>query len=203
MPSSNQFKARLWSPGGIAIAAVLLVGVGIGGGVALGRRAPEPPSARNTGPEASRMSDARIASPDLQWLAREIEREDTPTQKLLEVAHLALDQQQFALAIPTYKRVLARDPRNPEALTHIGLILYKANHVDQALARIDEALRIDPKYAHAHWDRAHILYETKKDLAGAAKSFEAFLALVPKGQDAERARAVLVEIRRTGATTKP
>lgn len=200
MTSPNHFTARLWSPGGIVIIAVLLVGVGIGGGVALGRRAPEPPSAPSTRPAAP---GAVAMSPDLQSLARDVEREDAPTQKLLEFAHLALDQRQFALAIPTYKRVLARDPKNPEALTHIGLILYRANHVDQALARIDEALRIDPRYAHAHWDRAHILYETKKDLAGAAKSFEAFLVLAPKGQDADRARSLLAEIRRSGATVKP
>jgi lipoprotein NlpI len=74
------------------------------------------------------------------------------------------------LAIPAHKRVLARDPKNTEALTHVGLVLYSANHVDQALARIDEALRIDPAYAHAHWDRANILYETKKDPAEIRRS---------------------------------
>jgi len=37
-------------------------------------------------------------------------------------------------------------------------------------------LGIDPKYAYAQGDCAHILYETKKNLAGAAKSLEIFLA---------------------------
>ena len=31
---------------------------------------------------------------------------------------------------------------------------YQGKHLDQALARIEEAISIDPKYAHAHWDRA-------------------------------------------------
>jgi regulator of sirC expression with transglutaminase-like and TPR domain len=52
-------------------------------------------------------------------------------------------------------------------------------------------------------DRAYILYKTKKDLAGAAKSLEAFLALIPQGQDTDRARALLAEIRRSGGTPKP
>lgn len=194
---------RIRGPVGIAIAAVALVIVGVGAGVVLGRRAPETPGgARPAGRAVPGTPGAPAMSPQLQSLARETEREDTPTQKLLEFAHLALDQQSFALAIPAYKRVLARDPKNTEALTHMGLIFYSANHVDQALARIDEALRIDPKYAHAHWDRAHILYETKKDLAGAAKSLETFLTLIPQGQDTDRARALLAEIRRSGATAK-
>jgi cytochrome c-type biogenesis protein CcmH/NrfG len=190
-------------PVGVAIAAIALVVVGIGAGVMLSRRAPEAPGgARPAGQAVAGMPGAPAMSPQLQLLARETEREDTPSQKLLEFAHLALDQQNFALAIPAYKRVLARDPKNAEALTHVGLILYSANHADQALARIDEALRIDSTYAHAHWDRAHILYETKKDLAGAAKSLETFLTLIPQGQDSDRARALLAEIRRSGATSK-
>lgn len=48
-------------------------------------------------------------------------------------------------------------PYDLEALTHVGLIVYRANHVDQALARIDQALRIDPRYHHALRDRARAL----------------------------------------------
>jgi regulator of sirC expression with transglutaminase-like and TPR domain len=203
LTSAKRLKAKLSSPGGIAAAAILLVGVGIAAGVVLGRRAAAPPGTLHTAPAASWMHGTASTSLDLQALAREIEREDAPTQALLDFAHLALDQQQFVLAIQTYKRVLARDPKNPAALTHVAHVLYRANHVDQALARLDEALSIDPNYAHAHWDRAHILYETKKDLAGAAKSFEAFLARIPTGPDADRARSLLAEIRRGGGTTKP
>ena len=109
----------------------------------------------------------------MRHLSRFWGKDATPECSLLPAfAHLAFDQKQFALAVPTGKWVLARDLNNVEALTHVGLILYRAIHVDQALARIDQALRIDPKYAHAHRDRAHILYETKKDLAGAPKSPE-------------------------------
>jgi cytochrome c-type biogenesis protein CcmH/NrfG len=189
---------------GFAIAAAALVVIGVGAGVVLGRRAPQPSAGAGPAVRAvPGMPGGPAMSAELQSLARETQGEEAPTQKLLEFAHLALDQQHFGLAVPAYKRVLARDPKNAEALTHMGLILYSANHIDQALERIDQALRIDPKYAHAHWDRAYILYETKKDLGGAAKSLEAFLALIPQGQDTDRARALLAEIRRSGGTPKP
>ncbi len=190
--------------GWIVTAAIVLVLVGVAAGLALSRRTPEPSQAPHSGPPPQMAGASRPGpNPQLQSLARQLEREDAPTQKLLDFAHQALDQQQFALAIPAYRRVLAREPRNPEALTHMGLILYRANHVDQALARIDEALKADPRYAHAHWDRAHILYETKRDPTGAAKSLEAFIALVPQGPDADRARSLLAELRRSGAPAKP
>lgn len=196
--------AWLRGPVGIAVAAVVIVGVGAGVGVMLTRAAPAPNSGARPVPMAARATpDPRPLSPQLDALALQIKREDAPTEKILEFAHVALDQQEFALAIPAYKRVLARDPKNAEALTHLGLILYKANHVDQALARIDEALRNDPKYAHAYWDRAQILYESKKDLGEAAKSLETFLTLMPKGEDADRARTLLADIRRSGGATAP
>jgi regulator of sirC expression with transglutaminase-like and TPR domain len=196
-------KHWLKSPVTIAVAAILIILAGIGTGVVLGRRAPKLSGASAAGITAARTPGTNAISPALQSLAKEVEREDAPIPRLLEFAHLALDQEQFVLAIPAYRRVLNRDPKNPEALTHMGLILYRANHTDRALAMIDDALRIDPKYAHAHWDRANILYATKKDLPGAAKSFETFLALIPQGQDADRARAMLAELRRSSAAAKP
>ena len=73
---------------------------------------------------------------------------------------------------------------------------YQGKHLDQALARIEEVISIDPKYAHAHWDRAHLLFTGKEDYTAAQQALEAFLALVPTGDDADRARAMLAEARR-------
>jgi len=186
--------------GWIVAGAFVFVAVGVGVGLLVARRAPEPPRARITTPPSPSAPVAPALSPELQALAAEIEREDAPTQKLLESARLALRQEQFALAIPAYRRVLNRDPKNAEALTAMGFILYRANHVEQALARLDEALRADPKYAPAYWHRGHMLYVAKKDVAGARKALESFLALVPQGQEADRARALLDELGRAGAS---
>jgi len=108
---------------------------------------------------------------------------------------LALDEGRVPAAIWAYQRVLGRNPRNAEALTHMGLILYQGGHVDEGLGRVEEAIRANPKYAHAHWDRAQMPWG-KKDYAGVVRALEAFLALVPTGEDAGRARAMLAEARR-------
>jgi tetratricopeptide (TPR) repeat protein len=194
--------ARLKSPVGLTIAGVLLVVVGVALGVLLGRStsderaaamAPNPAAGRAAGP----------VSTELDALRKEVETDDAPTRKLLGFAHLALDEGQLPAAIWAYKRVLAREPKNVEAITHVGIILYQGQHVEQALAKIDDALRIDPSYAHAHWDRAQILFTGKKDYAAAQRALEGFLALVPVGEDADRARAMLGEARRqAGARDK-
>lgn len=143
-------------------------------------------------------------SPALDALRKEVETDNPPIAKLNAFAHQALDEGQTAAAIWAYKRVLAREAKNVEAITHIGLILYQGNHVDQALARIDEAIAIDPKYAHAHWDKANILVTAKQDDRGAVAALEKFLSLVATGEDADRARTMLADARKRLATgTKP
>lgn len=187
----------LRSPLAFTLGAGLLVVLGVTMGLVLGR------STSNKGLAAPRQAAAvsgaasvPAISAQLEMLRKDVEREDAPSKKLLAFAHLALDEGQLPAAIWAYKRVLAREPRNVEAITHMGLILYQGKHLDEALARIEEAIRLDPKYAHAHWDRANLLLTGKKDYAAAQAALGAFLALVPSGPDADRARAMLAEAQR-------
>jgi tetratricopeptide (TPR) repeat protein len=143
----------------------------------------------------------RAVSPALERLRKEAEPENAAATTVLAFARQAIDEGDIPAAIEAYKRVLAREPKNAEALTQIGVILYQGNHVDEALRRIDEALAAEPRYAPAHWDRAQILFSARKDYPAAARALEAFLALVPTGEDADRARALLDEARREGAKT--
>ena len=72
---------------------------------------------------------------------------------------------------------------------------YKNPRVDEALAKVEEALRIDPSYIHAHWDRTQYLFHGKRDFAGAVKAGEAFLKVVPDGPDADNVRRLIAEAR--------
>ncbi len=194
---------RAW----VVVSGLLLVVVGASVGIVLSRRAPEPaaaPSSRAVqGPAAPVSPPAAAPTSQLLALAAQVEPESTPTAKILEFARAALRDEQFALAIPAYRRVLERQPKNPEALSSMGFILYQAGHVEQALARVDEALAADPKYALGYWHRANMLYRARRDLVGARKSLEQYLALVPQGIGADRARALLAEIGSAAADTKP
>jgi len=188
---------RLRSPLALTLGAGLLVVLGVSVGLILGSStSKEGLAAPRQAAAVSAAAGTPAISAELEMLRKGVEREDAPSKKLLAFAHLALDEGQLPAAIWAYKRVLAREPRNVEAITHMGLILYQGKHLDEALARIEEAIRLDPKYAHAYWDRANLLLTGKKDYAAAQKALGAFLALVPSGPDADRARAMLAEARR-------
>ena len=75
-------------------------------------------------------------------------------QGMLQAAHASLDAGRYQEAIAAYTAVLRREPRNVDAITHLGVILAIAGHHADALEAFDEALAIDPNYAHALWDKA-------------------------------------------------
>ncbi len=193
-PDSQEGWLR--SPLAMMAGAVLLLVVGIGGGVTAGRWLSE------TGVPAS-SPRATSAGSGLQALPPLADRENAPIPAQLQMAHQALDQGRLDEARRVYQRVLARDPRNVEAITHIGSVLYREGHVDDALEKIEEALRIDPAYVHAHWDRTQYLFYGKRDFPAAAKAAEAFLKVVPEGPDADNVRKLMAEAREQGVKGIP
>lgn len=112
---------------------------------------------------------------------------------MLQAARASLFAGRYGEAIAAYEAVLKRDHRNVDALTHLGLILGMGGHGDVALETLDRALRIDPNYPPALLYRGQVLYEVKKDYAGAARSWDKFLAVVPAGEDHDRVAALARE----------
>jgi tetratricopeptide (TPR) repeat protein len=206
-PAAERRSARLRSPLVVAAISLLLVSVGVASGVTAarwlgGRAGVAGPVA---GPAAvSGSGQSQLASElELQMLRLGATREDTPIPSLLQLAHVALDQRRLDEARQVYTRVLAREPRNVEAITHLGAVLYQEGRVEEALAKVEAALRIDPAYIHAHWDRTQYLFHGKRDFPATVRAAEAFLRAAPTGPDAESVRALMVEARAKASTTVP
>lgn len=106
---------------------------------------------------------------------------------MLQAAHASLDAGRYQEAIAAYTAVLKRDPRNVDAITHLGVILAVAGHHAEALEAFDRALAIDPNYAHALWDKAGV-QEARQDHAGAVVTLERFVRVAPAGPDRDRAQ---------------
>jgi hypothetical protein len=188
--------------------AVVASGAGGGGVMSVPAGMPPggmPPAGAMSGPggqpvgPAGRPPGAGEVSPALDALRKDVEVENPPIKKLLAFANQALEEGHVPAAIWGYKRVMSREPKNVEAITQIGLILAQGNHMDQGLARIDEAISIDAKYPKAYWNKANILFHGKGDFTGAAASLETYLKLVPTGEHAEQARALLAQARTQAA----
>ncbi|OGL02524.1 MAG: hypothetical protein A3D33_10450 [Candidatus Rokubacteria bacterium RIFCSPHIGHO2_02_FULL_73_26] len=117
-------------------------------------------------------------------------------QGMLRAARAALLEGQYTQAMAAYQAVLGRDPKNVDAITHLGLILAiggGAEHADRALEAFDRALALDPNYPPALLYRGQVLYDVKKDVPGALRAWEKFVALAPAGEDRDRVEKLLRE----------
>ena len=116
----------------------------------------------------------------------------------LKTAHAALDAGDLQAAWDKYHQVLMANPHNVEALTHLGNILMRGNQLDEAIRLYDRALKFDPNYSHALFDKGQALKE-KGDPKGAAESWKRFLALVSAdSDDAKKVKGWLAELDKSG-----
>src|SRR5438132_632646 len=181
-------------PAALATGAMLLLafGIAIGAGIV---RYTEPDRPAGTPTAASTPltpPPARITGGSGTLGAR---RAVTPEilQGMLQAARASLFEGRYGEAIAAYQAVLKRDPKNVDALTHLGLIVAIGGHADTALETLDRALAINPTYPPALLYRGQVLYESKKDTAEAIRSWEKFLAVAPPGEDRARVEKLIAD----------
>jgi cytochrome c-type biogenesis protein CcmH/NrfG len=117
-------------------------------------------------------------------------------EALVGLGRIYLQMGQLPKAIELYKRALEVDGNNVSALSGMAMILAQAGHSDQALSLFDRALAINPQVPMALLFKGRILYEEKKDYAGAIANWEQFLRVIPQGAPAETVRGWIEEARR-------
>lgn len=184
-------------PLALGTVAVLLVAFGIAVGAGIVRytepdpMAGQPPTGSRplaplpTETPAAASATGRVVSPDM-------------LRGMLEAARASLAAGRYSEAIAAYQAVLKRDPNNVDAMTHLALIVAIGGgleHADRALETFDRALAIDPDYLPALLYRGQVLYEVKKDVGGAVRSWEKFVALSPPGEDRSRVLTMIEEAR--------
>ena len=181
---------------GAAAAAVLVFGIGIGAGI-VRYTTPDPPNAapmpgsRPLAPIEAAPRSAGGAPPAAGGAPRTVTPE--MLQGMLQAARSSLFEGRYGEAIAAYQAILKRDPKNVDAMTHLALIVAIGGHGDTALETLDKALTLDPNYAPALLYRGQVLYESKKDTAGAITSWEKFLALTPPGEDRDRVTKMIAD----------
>jgi hypothetical protein len=127
-------------------------------------------------------------------------------QGMLQAARQSLFAGRPQEASAAYQAVLKRDPQNVDALAHLGLVLIMSADgaqrdelVDHGLRLFERALAIDPNYPPALFYRGQILYEVKRDAAGAIASWEKFVAVAPPGEDRDRVTQLIAQAKTSGA----
>jgi tetratricopeptide (TPR) repeat protein len=184
-------------PAAVTVGAVALVTFGVVLGVGI---------VRFTEPESSMAGAAGTRGPMMEEpsAANAPRGPVTPAmlQGMLGAARQSLYAGRYNEAMRAYQAVLKRDPNNVDALTHLGLmagIAAQGQHgpemVERALDLFDRALKIDPDYPPALLYRGQVLYEVRKDVPGAIRSWEKFVAVSPPGEDRERVVKMIADAR--------
>jgi tetratricopeptide (TPR) repeat protein len=199
-------------PAALAAAAVALLVFGVALGVGIVRYS-EPDAMAGAPPTGSRplASLDPGPAPGAPSAANAPRGPVTPEilAGMLEAARASLFAGRYGEAIAAYQAVLKRDPDNVDALTHMGLIAgvaARGEHgpemVDRALDLLDRALKLSPDYPPALLYRGQVLYEAKKDVPGAIRSWERFVKVAPPGEDRARVERLIAEAKARPAGAK-
>ena len=199
-------------PLAIGTSAVALLGFGVAIGVGVMRYA-EPD--RQSGPLPGSRPLATLEAPGPMGAGPSpmgpppgggggAPRQVTPEmlRGMLQAARSSLFEGRYGEAIAAYQAVLKRDPRNVDAMTHLGLVVAIGGHADTALESFDKALAIDPDYPPALLYRGQVLYEVKGDAPSAIESWEKFVAVAPPGEERDRVTKMIAEARAKPARGK-
>ena len=159
-------------------------------------------ASRFAGPGAPAPAPAE-ADPGTPWRARLLQNPGD-IEALLGLAHVHLDQQRLDEAEAVYRQVLAKEPKNAEAIDHLGTVMLARGQADSALRQYDQALLIQPDYVHALWDKASLLQQVKKDYPAAIRAWENFLRVVgSESKDGKTAQGFIAEARQAMSGGSP
>ncbi len=105
-----------------------------------------------------------------------------------------LQERNAADSINVAQQAVALDPRNPVLLESLGNILMKNNLVDNAIQSYEQAVRVRPAYASAHYNLAVALRQKGDNPSRVVFELESTLTLLPSNStDKSRVEKELAE----------
>lgn len=129
-------------------------------------------------------------------LERRIAADSTDVDALNELSHLYVSTQDFGRAADLTMRALRIDPKNAQAMTHLGVVLWANGNLDDALQAFNHAIQFDPKWHESYLFKGIVLFAGKQDYPGAVEAWEAYLEVAPPEANTDRVRGMLEGARR-------
>ncbi|HEX4999824.1 MAG TPA: tetratricopeptide repeat protein [Terriglobia bacterium] len=175
--------------------AALLIGLGIGFAIMyplMKKRAPQVLSAMPVPFVPSSASGADASPPPMDirrfnQLQETVAKDPMNFDALVELGNMQSDQRHFPEAAEWYTKALAVR-ESVDVRKYLGIALYNANRVDDAIAQFRKALETDPSNPEALYDLGVALLEGKNDADGAIEMWETLIRLNPNyaGNDVVR-----------------
>ncbi len=118
------------------------------------------------------------------------------TQAWITVGFGLIGDKQVAKAQALFERLVAAEPNNAALHFGLGRAHLEANSLDQAIASMERALKMDNKL-NAHY-RLGIAYQQKGDKPKAVAALQQFLSYTSAGKAADDAKKRLAEMKPAG-----
>lgn len=178
----------------LAAAAVALALVA-GGGVLLAR------SVGDRQPGQTITGNAQSAGDTLDGLARAARQRPDDYDAQLAYASALMEAGEAVEALRTFDVAARLEPSSPLPKAYAGWLVFLAGLTDEALARIDSAIAVDPNYADARFFRGMVLLRGRNDPAGALVELRRFLELAPPGAPRDQVQQLVDGLEQPSSTT--
>jgi cytochrome c-type biogenesis protein CcmH/NrfG len=99
----------------------------------------------------------------------------------VQLANLYFDSERFDDAIKWYEDAFKLDSKNVDVSTDLGVSYYYSNQPDRALKQFDHSLGLDPNHVKTLLNQGIVLAFGKRDLDGAAVSWQKVVDVAPPG----------------------
>jgi tetratricopeptide (TPR) repeat protein len=127
----------------------------------------------------------------LAFFERRVKEHPDDLAARLDLAQRYLQAGDVRAAIVEYEAALRIDPHDPESLTTLGFLLFRAGRTQDGLGLVRDALAADPRYPEALYDEGLIELQGRCDADGAARAFQAYLGAAPFGSHVQEVKAFL------------
>jgi len=145
----------------VAVIAIVVIGAGIIGGMALFSEkhpAPEkPPQQAAQNPPAARAPTTEQLEA-VQNLSSTVAANPNDTASVLALANAYSDIDDYKSAITYFQKYIAANPKNPNALTDYAYALFRNGDTQGAIAQMKQAIAVNPKFQQAYFNLAVVQF---------------------------------------------
>lgn len=137
------------------------------------------------------LAAASGSATPLSFFEQRVREQPQDVAARLDLAQHLLDAGDFRGATRQYLQALQLDPRNPEAHTKVGLLLYLSGLPSEGLRAVNRALQVHPNYPEALYVKGAILLRGLGQPERAAPFLRSYLEWAPFGSYRSEAEKLL------------
>jgi cytochrome c-type biogenesis protein CcmH/NrfG len=176
---------------GIIVGWVIGVQQGAPSRVPAAMSAVQQPAAQTPAAVPAGQTPRQLDEAQVRALQNAVQQNSGDVQSRVQLGNLYFDAERFQDAAKWYEEALKLNPKDVNVSTDLGVAYYSMSQPDRALQQFDQSLSIDSKHAKTLLNQGIVLAFGKRDLQGAAASWQKLIDVAPNSEEAATAKRAL------------